>query len=150
MTNAEWMIKWMIKNGYKFKNINIRQSQRDSCIYGVYIGNALIDTYRCTNEITYWDVIMNWLDMEHKEPPILDESERQYLLGVIKPFRDDVEYIVKRDGSDFGNFEYIIVNYKCKLCDGAVGFFSFPPFKKGTIYKRMEPNRKYTLEELEL
>lgn len=146
MTNAEWMIK----NGYKFKNIDIRQSQRDSCIYGVYIGNALIDTYRCTNEITYWDVIMNWLDMEHKEPLILDESERQYLSAVIRPFRDVIQYVVKYDDDGFGDFEEIIVNYKYNPRDGAVAFFGFPPFKKGTMYKGMKADKQYTLKELGL
>ena len=37
---------------------------------------------------------INWLCSEYKEP-ILDDEEKEYLSAVIKPFRKDVEYIVK-------------------------------------------------------
>lgn len=134
MTNAEWMIK----NGYKFKNVDIKQRPRDFFIYEVYIGNALIDTYRCTNEITYWDVITNWLDMEHKEP-ILDDSEREYLSAVIKPFRPRVKYIVKLGSGR----EWIKIDLR-----GSEIYF--PPFEMGTMYKGMELFRHYTLKELGL
>lgn len=148
MTNAEWCIK----NGIQFKQVGRRpcpDPDYESIGYYDMHGN-FNECYKgkCLGELVSQS-ILTWLDMEHKEP-ILDESERQYLSAVIRPFKDDVQYIVKYDGVDFGNFEEIIINYKYKPHNGAVSFFGFPPFKKGTMYKGMKPYRKYTLEELEL
>ena len=75
------------------------------------------------------------------EKEILDEEEKEYLSNVIKPFRDKVEYIVKKI---FENEEYIKIVIK-KDSD-----LFFPNFKKGTIYKGMEEEKEYTLEELGL
>lgn len=77
---------------------------------------------------------------ERKEE-ILDEAEKKYLANVIRPFKDKIKGIVK-----FSNFdaEYILIEVKD---DGNI---FFPYFKKGTMYKRMRPKKKYTLEELGL
>lgn len=137
MTNAEWMIK----NGYKFKDIYIVHSRLDNRIYEIYIGTALIDTYRVHDEITWCEVVMNWLDSEHKEP-ILDEDEKKYLSAVIKPFRNEKLEIVKHSACN-GSEEWLnFVREK--------GSFYLPNFKTGTMYKGMEPGHKYTLEELGL
>lgn len=136
MTNAEWMIK----QGYKFKNIYIKQNSTDFCIYEIWIGNMLlIDTYRCTNERTDSEIILKWLDQEHKEP-ILDEAEKRYLSAVIKPFRQRVKNIVKLGvvGDEW-------INIKLGTED-----FPFPSFKEGTMYKGMKLGKYYTLEELGL
>ena len=74
------------------------------------------------------------------EKEILDEEEKEYLSNVIKPFRDKVKFIVKKD---FYSKEYIAI---C-LPDEDIGF---PSFEKGTMYKGMEERRGYTLEELGL
>ena len=80
--------------------------------------------------------------------PILDDVEKEYLSNVIKPFRDKVKCIVKRDYEmSYGN-EYIFIVFnddgcmQIKMC--------FPSFKKGTMYKGMETGKKYTFEELGL
>ena len=75
------------------------------------------------------------------EKEILDDKEKEYLSNVIKPFRDKVEYIVKETSS---YNEYIKITIKKDDC------LSFPNFKKGTKYKGMEEEKKYTLEELGL
>ena len=73
---------------------------------------------------------------------ILDETERKYLADVIRPFRDKVEYIYK--GQEWGNIkEFIHIELKEDALD-------LPCFKKGTMYKGMEIDRNYTLEELGL
>lgn len=137
MTNAEWMIK----SGYKFKDIYIGHSRLENRIYEIYIGTALIDTYRVHDEITWCEVLMNWLDMKHKYP-ILDNAERKYLAAVIKPFRNEKLEIVKHSACD-GSEEWLnFVREK--------GSFYLPNFKTGTMYKGMEPGHKYTLEELGL
>lgn len=84
-----------------------------------------------------------WLEQEYK-PPILDDVEKAYLSAVIKPFRKDIEYIEKFKSNYVGK-EYIYIVMKkdddyCKL----------PRFFKGTMYKGMEVNKNYTLEDLGL
>ena len=85
---------------------------------------------------------------EYKEP-VLDEEEKKYLSAVIKPFRDRVIYIKKID-------IYLCCNKDCEYIFGEldnkdyVDAFTLPYFPKGNMYKGMETNKKYTLEELGL
>ena len=72
--------------------------------------------------------------------PILDDVERKYLSGVIRPFRSEVYTILKYRCK---KTEWIIL--KTRTCN-----IPFPPFKKGTMYKGMELNKEYTLEDLNL
>ena len=87
-------------------------------------------------------------DAEIIKKPILDDIERKYLSNVIKPFRDRVKCIVKRDYEMSYENEYIFIVFnddgymQIKMC--------FPSFKKGTMYKGMELNKNYTLEDLGL
>ena len=78
---------------------------------------------------------------ERKEE-ILDEVEKRYLASVIKPFRHKIKSIMKR--SEYGSLCYI------KICIKNDDAAYFPCFKENSMYKGMEPNREYTLEELEL
>lgn len=72
---------------------------------------------------------------------ILDDVEKEYLLNIIKPFKDKVEYICKR--VDLRG-EFIIIEI---VKDATI---IFPTFNKTTMYKGMEVNKKYTLKELGL
>ena len=83
------------------------------------------------------------LTLEVKEP-ILDDEERKYLSGVIKPFRDRVTSIVIED-MEFENLLQVIIYY-----DNDKAYFTLPPFEIGTMYKGMELNKEYTLEDLQL
>lgn len=74
--------------------------------------------------------------------PILDDAERRYLKAVIRPFRDKVDWIVKRE-NDGANKEYIA------MLIGLDGM-TFPDFKMGTMYRGMKLDKQYTLEELGL
>ena len=92
-----------------------------------------------------WKNLTKHIDQKAKltlevEEPILDDAERKYLSGVIRPFRDDVKCILKYDAM---NKEWLII--KTKDCN-----MPFPQFKKGTMYKNLELNKEYTLEELGL
>ena len=71
--------------------------------------------------------------------PILTDKEKEYLSAVIKPFRDRVSSISKD-----GPLEYITISL-----DGD-DFAILPNFKVGTMYKGMEINKRYNLEELGL
>jgi hypothetical protein len=78
---------------------------------------------------------------ERKEE-ILDKTEKRYLASVIKPFRDKVKCIYKRQEWS-NNKEFIHISLKEDTLD-------LPYFKKGTMYKGMEIDRNYKLEELNL
>ena len=71
---------------------------------------------------------------------ILDEKETEYLSAIIKPFRNNLEFIIKYSAIDE---EYIIIHLK-------KGGIALPNFKKGAMYKGMELNKTYTLKELGL
>ena len=84
----------------------------------------------------------NWLEQEYK-PPILDDVEKAYLSAVIKPFRKDVEWIERMDNS------FVNGNQHQFLCISLTNdYCCLPLFKKDTMYKGMEVNKRYTLEEL--
>ena len=46
------------------------------------------------------------------EGPILDEKERKYLSGVIRPFKNEIECIIKKKSCDFIDKEYIIIHFE--------------------------------------
>lgn len=74
---------------------------------------------------------------------ILDEAEKRYLRGVIRPFRNNVE-IIRRMHSRTKNKDYIQIRYKNDTPT------NLPYFEKDTMYKGMELDKIYTLEELGL
>lgn len=78
----------------------------------------------------------------HYDDEILDNAEKRYLKGVIRPFRDNVKDIIKR--SYTFNREFIRIVYK----DGSGT--SLPPFPSKFMYGGMELNRRYKVEELGL
>lgn len=75
---------------------------------------------------------------------ILDEVEKRYLRGVIRPFRDKVKTI-KKGTLNINDEQYISINF-----ENTANNFALPNFKKGTMYKGMGVDKKYTLEELGL
>lgn len=71
---------------------------------------------------------------------VLDEKEKEYLRGVIKPFRNRINYIKKIDYWE----------KECIYFSLGDEFTKLPSFKKNTMYKGMEIKKRYTLEELGL
>ena len=82
------------------------------------------------------------------EEPILDDAERKYLSSVIRPFRDRIEFIRKREMDIGDGAQYINIVYSSEYDDD--DNFCLPYFKKDTMYKNMKLNKEYTLEELGL
>lgn len=72
---------------------------------------------------------------------ILDKEEKEYLEGVIRPFRDRVGHI-KICSNARGYFITIALNTDDAIC--------LPYFEEDTMYKGMEADRNYTLKELGL
>lgn len=95
-----------------------------------------------TNRGCSKDIFTEWANSEYKEQ-ILDEVEKAYLSAVINPFRDKVKYMLKNSLNE--EFISIVLEDKERR-----EYFNFPYFKKGTMYKGMEINKRYTLEELGL
>lgn len=71
---------------------------------------------------------------------ILDKEETRYLKDVIRPFRNKVTYIKKLC---YLNQEHLVIQLD-------YDYFYLPYFKKGTMYKNMETDKRYTLEDLHL
>ena len=88
------------------------------------------------------EYVYKWLLSEYKEP-ILNDAEKEYLSAVIKPFRNRVDYIMKEENI-CSSTEFIHID----LSGGDIA--DFPNFKVGTMYKGMELDKSYTLEELGL
>ena len=77
---------------------------------------------------------------------ILDDAEKEYLGTIIKPFRDRILWI-KKIGSPTQNYEYIKI---CYQDHNYTIVLNFPDFKVDAMYKGMETDKEYTLEELGL
>ena len=84
-----------------------------------------------------------WLEEEYV-PDILTDKEKAYLSAVIKPFRKKVKCINKIDHDNINQITYIRIDMLNE------DFASLPLFEKETMYKGMEVDKKYTLEELGL
>lgn len=81
--------------------------------------------------------------MVFSKEEILDKAEKKYLANVIRPFKNRVEYIYKQQSCANKNQEFIgIILEKDEL--------KLPYFTAGTMYKGMEIDRNYKLEELNL
>lgn len=134
MKNAEWIIK----TGHTFKQLRlIQHNELANRTYTVMLCDEPIAELNDKKEPL--DVFRKWLDAEHKEP-ILDDTERMYLSAVIRPFRGRVECIEKVI-TDCEEYIHIVLN---------ADWVDLPCFKAGTMYKGMEPEIEYSLEELGL
>ena len=85
--------------------------------------------------------LFEWANSEYKES-ILDEVEKRYLRGVIRPFRNEVKSIRKKI-QDGEIYEFILIELSFDV-------LILPRFEKGTMYKGMVTNKEYTLDELGL
>ena len=91
---------------------------------------------------TYADDILDWMAQPYKEP-ILNDTEKEYLAAVIRPFRDKVDTISKFQTRDDSS-QYIYIGMKDRR------WSNLPTFPKGTMYKGMIEGMHYSLKELGL
>ena len=125
----------------KYKDIvlkNLNACDIDTLLRGKMV-NGYCKGYNCDG---CKERVLKWL-LEEAEEPVLDEVERKYLSDVIKPFRKNVSCIRKSKDARKGK-NYI----KIEFCDGDRMFF--PYLDDDAMYKGMEVNKAYTLEELGL
>ena len=133
-----------MKNIEKYKNIvldNLDVCDIDSRLRRM--NNGFCNGFSCEG---CEERFLKWLLEEAKEP-VLDDVERKYLSEVIRPFRKKITYISKviHYGVDR---QYISIVIKDE--DGFRDSLNLPDFENDTMYKGMEINKAYTLEELGL
>lgn len=90
------------------------------------------------------NLIKEW---NEKNVDVLDEKEKEYLSAVVAPFKNRNVKITKLQSGD-QEFIQVIVDSKYSLIN--VEHIEFPYFDAGTMYKGMEIDKEYTLEELKL
>ena len=77
--------------------------------------------------------------MFERKEEVLDETEKRYLSNIIRPFKNQVQYIVKYDNPLRTEKEHL----RIKLINDEE--IIFPDFKKDSMYKGMKEGKKYTL-----
>ena len=100
---------------------------------------------KCVSDVLFKNVTWENSPIQFRNDEILTPKEREYLKLVFKPFASDILYVRKRQPYLIDDIEYIEV-VTCK--GGRTTSTVFPDFKRGTMYKGMKPETKYTLKEL--
>ena len=90
------------------------------------------------------DLLLGRVEIVKIAKSILDDAEKRYLSALIKPFRESVVAIIKCKYDDYNEFIQIEVNQE------RYEYIDLPNFKKDIMYKGMEIDKGYTLEELGL
>lgn len=124
----------------KYKDVipNMKQANIACCVRSLIKGKCIANCKECKKEA------LEWLTEEYKEP-VLDDVEKAYLRAVIKPFRKNVNYISKIDVNYPAFNQFISIKVNHTQCVNLPNFS-----KKSGMYKGMELNKHYSLEELGL
>lgn len=77
---------------------------------------------------------------------ILDDAEKRYLKQVIRPYNK----VISLQKYAPSNIKLAIIKITVSKIGGGIWTIDLPPFEKNTMYKNMEDNKEYTLEELGL
>lgn len=136
-----------MKNKYKYNLLDLAK-----LLQRLDNGTFIIDSddgveLFTSNEGSYTEDMRRLLWWLEQDEPILDEVEKEYLSGIIKPWKEKVKFIAKYKTYD-GNHEFININY----LDTNISLenVSLPSFKPNTMYRGMELDKEYTLKELGL
>lgn len=125
-----------------------RDKNGELCIYerkpfredGKYFGTlSNLDVFnKCVSDVLFKNVTWENSPIQYRDNELLTPKERGYLKFVFRPFASDIMCVQKRR---FNDVEHIrAMTYKSSIV--------FPDFEKGTIYKGMKAEAKYTLKEL--
>ena len=93
---------------------------------------------KCVSDVLFKNVTWENSPIQYRNGELLTPKEREYLKFVFKPFASDIVYVQKRQFSDVEHIRTIT----------GTSSIVFPDFEKGTMYKGMKPETKYTLKEL--
>lgn len=126
---------------YKCVILNNKQSNITCCVNDLaHEGKCITNCDECKKEA------LEWLLSEYKEP-VLDDAEKAYLSNIITPFRNKVDY-VQLCSNGITCFVRICVKYYSYRKN--VEYVNLPRFEINRMYKKMEINKQYSLEELGL
>ena len=115
---------------------NTKPYKDEDC--GFFSNNGLLFN-KCVSDVLFKNVTWENSPIQYRDSELLTPKEREYLKFVFKPFASDIMCVQKKIRSD--NTEYIVARtYKDSII--------FPYFTKGTMYKGMKLEVKYTLKEL--
>lgn len=134
----------------KLKDMNLRLGDRICFSDGIVI---LYDDYFSKDDEIYEGNVLKierpvkYETIYEAPKQILDKEEKAYLEAVIRPFRDRVIRIEKNNGFDY---EWISIDLESIGYSIETDDFCLPSFPKDTMYKGMELNKEYTLDELGL
>lgn len=115
------------------------------CVVNKLMGNTCDDYPKCND---CYLKVLDWLLEEYKEP-ILNEEEKKILNDLIevnkKLTNSKFLYVTKlfTNNNNYCKCYLYLTFENCNICD-TVAFYS------DTIFKRMETNKQYSLEELGL
>ncbi len=148
MTTEQWD-----KNRISLCKLNMHENC-DSCIFkGVNCGESFFRNSWIHHKDLYSDKFLNQ-EIEINTD-ILDEEEKEYLSAVLKPFKNKVISIKKLIydtifvGSDYHPTYSINIQVKNKFSGFGIQNIQLP-FFQNDMYKGMEVDKEYTLEELGL
>lgn len=117
-----------------YKPFNIKVDRYNPFIFN---NDGLFDCEDCSRA----ELLISLLNGTYEiEQPILTQKEKTYLEGVLKPFKDRVLNIEKNQNA-YG--QWICIELK-------EDYFRLPYFEKDTMYKGMELDKEYILQELGL
>ena len=125
----------------KFEIVELTKSELQSKIDKLENINKKLYSKTISNRDKIAHLKREIMSLKEENKQILDNAEKRYLENVIRPFKDRVISVIKEN--DFGE-DYI----KIDLNNGDIA--SLPNFVKGTMYKGMRSEKKYTLKELGL
>ena len=130
--------------GEEFK-VNINGLVLEKNFYINQYGAFMVGDKSPTNSVLN-GILLGKYEVIKLPKTILDDVEKEYLSAVIKPFRNQIKFIFKLTTYSNNREEYlaIVFNGNC------LRHMCFPNFKKNTMYKGMELEKKYSLEELGL
>lgn len=123
---------------------NTKPYKDENCGFLVLVQNLVMDIYLIGAFLTFFLKMLHGKNspIQYRDSGLLTPKEREYLKFVFRPFANYIKYVRKLSTN---NNEYIGV-YIYKGYKDAL--MLFPDFEKGTMYKGMKPETKYTLKEL--
>lgn len=135
---------------YNWEKENCNHTECNACPFKSANCNLYDEDSWVNHKELFSDKFLNQ-ELEINTLDILDEKEKQYLQNVIKPFKDRVKSIAKQNDTDSYEYISIGVSYPINKRNGCdTDYIWLPSFESGTMYRNIELDKKYTLEELGL
>ena len=149
-----------MKKKIKLRDLTSEQFERwmkDNCGHAKYVdctdcpfffSNCIVDGKKSwlNNKDLYSD---KFLDIEIEvEETLLTPKEKEYLENVLRPFKDRIIDIRKREVGLY----WVEINIRLKsiINEKLYDYIYLPVFEKDKYYKNLVNNKPYTKEELEL